>query len=89
MVLGANRKHVITLVLQGAFTLIVFGLLLGLPLSLAGGRFLGRQLYGMSPYNPTVTMVAILALGISALLASLIPAFRASFISPLQALRAE
>jgi ABC-type lipoprotein release transport system permease subunit len=43
----------------------------------------------MNPYDPLVTSVAVLALGLSALLASLIPAFRASSISPLQALRAE
>jgi ABC-type antimicrobial peptide transport system permease subunit len=69
--------------------LIGFGLLLGLPLTVAAGRFLGHQLYGMNPYNPVVTLVAALALGFSALAASLIPALRASLISPLQALRAE
>jgi ABC-type lipoprotein release transport system permease subunit len=53
------------------------------------GRFLGHQLYGMNPYNPVVTVAALLALGFSALLASLIPALRASLISPLQALRVE
>ncbi len=87
--LGANRGHVVALVLRGAFGLIVLGLLLGLPLTLAAGRFLGHQLYGMNPYDPVVTSVAVLALGLSALLASLIPAFRASLISPLEALRAE
>ncbi len=88
MALGANRGHVVALILRGAFGLIVFGLLLGLPLTLAAGRFLGHQLYGMNPYDPVVTSVAVLALGFSALLASLIPAFRASSISPLRALRA-
>jgi ABC-type lipoprotein release transport system permease subunit len=43
----------------------------------------------MSPYNPVVTLVALAALGFSALIASLIPALRASSISPLDALRAE
>jgi predicted permease len=89
MALGANRGHVVALILRGAFALIVFGLLAGLPLTIAAGRFLGHQLYGMNPYDPLVTSVAVLALGLSALLASLIPAFRASSISPLQALRAE
>lgn len=89
MALGANRGHVIGLVLRGAFALIVIGLLLGVPLSLAAGRFLGHQLYGMSPYDPVVTFAAVLSLGLSALIASLIPALRASLISPLEALRAE
>jgi predicted permease len=89
MALGANRGHVVALVLRGALGLIGFGLLLGLPLTVAAGRLLGHQLYGMNPYNPVVTLVAALALGFSALAASLIPALRASLISPLQALRAE
>jgi ABC-type antimicrobial peptide transport system permease subunit len=89
MALGADRGNVVALVLRGAFALILFGLLVGLPLTFAVGRFLGHQLYGMNPYNPGVTLVAMVALGLSALAASLIPAFRASFISPLEALRAE
>jgi predicted permease len=89
MALGASRGDVMTLILRGAFGLIVFGLLIGIPLSLGAGRFLGRQLYGMSPYNLAVTLTAVAALGVSALAASLIPALRASWISPLEALRAE
>ncbi len=89
MALGADRAHVIALVLRGAFALIAFGLLIGLPLTLAAGKFLGNQLYGMDPYNPTVTVVAVATLSLSALTASLIPALRASLISPLDALRAE
>jgi predicted permease len=89
MALGADRGKVIALVLRGAFALILFGLFIGLPLTLAAGRFLGSQLYGMNPYNPVVTFVAVVTLGLSALIASLIPALRASLISPLEALRAE
>ncbi|MGH9772750.1 MAG: FtsX-like permease family protein, partial [Candidatus Acidiferrales bacterium] len=89
MALGANRRQVIALVLRGAFRLILMGLLIGLPLTFAAGRFLGSQLYGMSPYNATVTLVAVVMLGLSALIAALIPALRASLISPLEALRIE
>jgi predicted permease len=87
--LGADRHHVMALVLRGAFGLILIGLLIGLPLTFAAGRFLGSQLYGMSPYNGTVTLVAVVMLGLSALVAALIPALRASLISPLEALRVE
>jgi predicted permease len=89
MALGADRVHIVTLVLRGALTLIVLGLIIGFPLTFAVGKFLGSQLYGMNPYNPVVTLVAGLALGLSAVLASLIPALRASMISPLDALRVE
>jgi ABC-type lipoprotein release transport system permease subunit len=43
----------------------------------------------MSPHNATVTVVCVLALGLSALLACLIRALRTSRISPMEALRAE
>jgi len=89
MALGANRGQVVRLVVRGAFMLILFGLLIGLPLTFAAGRFLGNQLYGINPYNPTVTLTAAVALGLSALAASLIPALRASWISPLEALRVD
>jgi predicted permease len=89
MALGANRGNVVRLVLRGAFALILLGLFIGLPLTFAAGRFLGNQLYGMSPYNPVVTLAAVVTLGLSALAASMIPALRASLISPVEALRVE
>jgi ABC-type antimicrobial peptide transport system permease subunit len=89
MALGADRGHVVRLVLRGAFGLIFIGLFIGLPLTFAAGRFLGNQLYGMNPYNPAVTLAAVVTLGLSALAASLLPALRASLISPLEALREE
>jgi predicted permease len=89
MALGADRSHVVGLVLRGAFGLILLGLLAGLPLTLAVGGFLGSQLYGLNPYNPAVILAAVVALALSGLAATLIPALRASAISPLDALRAE
>lgn len=89
MALGASRSDVIRLVLRGALTLIFWGVLTGLPLAFSAARLLSTQLYGMNPYNPEVVATAILVLGISVLVASLIPAFRSSLISPVDALRAE
>jgi ABC-type lipoprotein release transport system permease subunit len=60
-----------------------------LPLTFVAGRLLGSQLYGLNPYNPVVTVAAMLALGLSALVASFVPAVRASLISPVEALRTE
>ena len=87
--LGANRGHIVGLVLRGAFALILGGLLIGLLSTLAAARLLASQLYGMNPYDPLVVLTAIVALGLSVLVASLIAAFKASLISPLDALRAE
>ena len=89
MALGADRKHVMALVLRGALALVAIGLLAGLPLTFVAGRFLGNQLYGMTPNDPVVMLGAALALSLSALAAAFIPAFRASLISPLEALRSE
>jgi ABC-type antimicrobial peptide transport system permease subunit len=77
------------LIVRAALALISLGLLLGIPLALAAGRFLGSQLYGINQYDPVIIVSAILVLGFSALTAALIPAFRASSISPLEALRAD
>lgn len=63
--------------------------LLGFPLTLAAGQFLGQHCYGTNPYDPAVTASAVLALGFAAAIAALVPALRASFILPLEALRAE
>jgi predicted permease len=89
MALGADRGDVVRLVLRGAIGLTICGLFIGLPLTLAAARFLGNQLYGMNPYNPVVTLTAIVTLAVSALTAGLIPALRASGISPIEALRVE
>ncbi|MSV28741.1 MAG: FtsX-like permease family protein [Bryobacterales bacterium] len=89
MALGADRGSVLALILRGVLVLTSFGLLLGVPLTLAAGRFAGSQLFGVNQYDPVVIATAIPALGSSVLIASLIPSFRASTISPLDALRAE
>lgn len=89
MAVGAAQGDIVTLVLRGGFLLILPGLLIGLPLALSAGRFLGNQLYGVSPFDPVVISVAALSLALSGFVASLIPAFRASSISPVEALRAE
>jgi predicted permease len=89
MALGANRSDAVRLILGGAFWLIVCGIVVGMPLAFAAGRFLGNQLYGVNPFSPPVTSVAVAALGLSALVASLVPALRSSRISPVEALRAE
>jgi predicted permease len=87
--LGADRRNVVALILRGSFFLIALGLLLGVPLALDAGGFLGSQLYGVNRYDPLVLSAASFTLGLSALVAALIPAYRGSSISPMQALRAE
>jgi macrolide transport system ATP-binding/permease protein len=86
---GASRMQAVGLIVRGALVLVAAGLAVGLPLTLLAGRFLDSQLYGLNPYNSVVIMTAVLTLGLSALIAALIPSRRASSISPSQALRSE
>ncbi|TAM82819.1 MAG: ABC transporter permease [Acidobacteria bacterium] len=89
LALGATRRQAAALIVRGAFAVVAVGLLVGLPLALAAGRFLGSELYGLNPYDPVVMIVAVLTLGLSALVAALFPAWRASLVPPSEALRAE
>jgi predicted permease len=89
MAVGANRSEVLRFVFRGAFSLIACGLLLGIPLSLATSGVLRSQLYGLNPYDPKLIGIAVGVLAVSALIATLIPALRASSISPSEVLRTE
>jgi ABC-type antimicrobial peptide transport system permease subunit len=89
MALGADRIHVVDLVLRGAFRRVVVGLMLGLPLAVGAGRLLAAQLYGVSYWDPLALAIAAGALAVCALIAALIPASRAASISPMRALRTE
>ncbi|QNI33085.1 ABC transporter permease [Alloacidobacterium dinghuense] len=89
MALGANRKDVVRLVLRGAFLQIVIGLAIGIPISIACGRLIAAQLYQVKSWDPLVLTGSVIALGICALIASILPAQRAASIDPVKALRME
>jgi ABC-type antimicrobial peptide transport system permease subunit len=89
MALGADRGRVVDLVLRGAFKRVVAGLVLGLPLAVGAGRLITAQLYDVSFWDPLALAVAAGALATCAFVAAIIPAARASSISPMSALRAE
>jgi ABC-type antimicrobial peptide transport system permease subunit len=89
MALGADRRRVMGLVLGGAFRRVAVGLLLGLPLAVGTGYLLSAQLYGVSFWDPVALGVAVVSLGVSALIASMVPAARAAALAPMRALRTE
>jgi predicted permease len=89
MALGADRGKVIRLILSGAFTRVLIGLILGLPLAVGAGKLISAQLYGVSWWDPLALTVAAGALAICSLFAAMIPANRAASISPMHALRIE
>src|SRR5208337_1261513 len=89
MALGADRAKVVQLVLQGAFKRVMIGLALGLPLAIGAGRLISAQLYGVTSWDPFALTLAASALALCAFFATIIPAFRAAAISPMDALRIE
>ena len=89
MMLGANRASVLRLVLQGALIQLALGLVVGIPVALAGGHLLSSQLYGVKTHDPMVLGLAAAVLAASALAAGFVPARRAASIEPMQALRTE
>ncbi len=89
MALGADRAKVIRLILTGAFSRVVIGLALGLPLAIGAGKLLSNRLYDLSWWDPPALTVATCALTVCSFLAAMIPANRAASISPMRALRLE
>jgi predicted permease len=85
--LGAQREDVVRLVLRDAMTLVLFGLVVGLPLAMALMRLLSAQLHGVGTADPGSIALAAGVLMASAIVASLLPALRASRVSPIVALR--
>jgi len=89
MALGAGRSSVYRLVLKEAGRLITAGMTLGLACAVAAATVMRGLLFGVSSWDvPTLCSVAAV-LGLSALLASYIPARRAASVNPVDALRAE
>jgi ABC-type antimicrobial peptide transport system permease subunit len=89
MALGANRGSVVRLVLREAALLLAAGLAAGTLLSLWAGEAASSLLFGIKPSDPAVLASAIALLAAVALLASYGPAYRASRVEPMRALREE
>jgi predicted permease len=89
MALGANKLDVVRLVLRGAFLQVLIGLVIGIPIAIGCGRLIAAQLYQVKSWDPVVLIGSVFALGLCALIASVIPAQRAASIDPVKALRTE
>ena len=89
MALGARRGQVLAMVLRQGLALIVIGLALGLGGAAAGTRYLEGLLFGLTPLDPSTFVYVAAAFSVVALLASYVPARRATRVDPLVALRCE
>ncbi len=89
MALGAQKRDVLTLVVRQGMVLTLVGIGIGIAGALGLTRFLSGMLYGIRPTDPTTFALVSLILSGVALLASYIPARRATKVDPMVALRYE
>lgn len=87
--LGAQRDEVLRLVLFDGIRPALVGLMLGLAASAGLTRLIRSMLYGASPFDPIVIAATTGCLMLTAVAACLVPAWRASHVDPIQALRSE
>lgn len=87
--LGADRRDVVGLVVREGLGTAVVGVVAGLAIAIAAGPFIQPLLFDTSPKDPLVLGVAALSLLLVALMASLVPAWRAARVDPARALRKE
>jgi ABC-type antimicrobial peptide transport system permease subunit len=87
MAIGANRGDVIQLIMREAGALTGIGLVVGTALALASAQAAKSLLFGLKPRDPLTLVLAIVTLSAVAAFASFLPAYRASRLDPLKALR--
>lgn len=87
MSVGAQRGDVLWLFVREGLVLVIGGTLIGLPLALNLARFLRNLLYEVPTYDPPAIAATLALLAMGGLIASLIPAGRATRVNPVEALR--
>jgi ABC-type antimicrobial peptide transport system permease subunit len=83
MALGGTASDIFQLVAVDGVKIIVIGLILGLAGAFVVGRLMTNLLFGVTPLDPLVIAGMTLTLVVVALVASVIPAWRATTINPI------
>jgi putative ABC transport system permease protein len=89
MALGARYGQVLRMVLQRSLLWVFGGLAVGLGLALSARRITGQLIAGVSGADPLTCLAAVLSFALIVVIASFVPARRASRVDPVQALRHE
>jgi putative ABC transport system permease protein len=89
MALGASQMSVLKLVLRGALVQMAIALGIGIPVTIAAGRAMAAQLFGVKPYDPRVLLFTTAALVLAAFVAAVVPARRAATLDAVRALHTE
>jgi len=89
MALGAQRGDVLRMILRQSFTIVLLGIGAGLLGAFGAMGLLNHLLYDMKPNDPTTYAAVTFLLSVAGLLASWIPARRATRVDPMVALRTD
>jgi putative ABC transport system permease protein len=89
LALGAQTRDVLLMIIKQGSKLIIVGLMIGLVGAFAATRVIGSLLFGVTTKDPFTFVAAAVLLAIVALLACYVPAWRATKVDPLEALRYE
>ena len=89
MALGARAGNVLRLIMKNGLTLVLTGIVIGIGGALALTRFLTTLLFGVTPTDAVTFLCVSFVFFVIAVIASLIPAVRATRVDPLVALRYE
>jgi predicted permease len=89
LALGAPTGRVLWMVLGESALLLVTGVALGVPLTLAATRLVQTQLFGVHGSDPATMIAAVMVIGLVTMLAAYLPARRAARVDPMVALRYE
>jgi putative ABC transport system permease protein len=89
LAIGAGRGQVLGMVLGSGFALAMIGVLLGLAVALGLTQFMRSLLHGVTATDPTTFVVVFVTLSIVAIAASIVPAWRATRVDPVIALKME
>jgi putative ABC transport system permease protein len=87
MALGADRQGVLTLIVREGLTVALAGIAAGAAAALLLSRALSALVYGVSIHDPSTYVEVTVVLVVIALVASIVPAVRASRVDPMVALR--
>ncbi|HEY7896655.1 MAG TPA: ABC transporter permease [Gemmatimonadaceae bacterium] len=87
--LGAAPRDLVSMILGEALRLAVIGVAIGLPAGLAAAHLIRSQVFGVGTVDVASIAVAVVALTITTMVASYLPARRAARVGPLEALRSE
>lgn len=89
MALGATGREVQRMVLGDSLKMVGAGVVIGVPLAYAVGRYMESLLFGLEPMDALTLLLALVALIVIALVASILPARRGAAVGPMMALREE